>query len=121
VLATPGFVEDIAAGDVIRVLDESTGRFEIVQRGGNIGLQIFSSDPIGAAASWLRPRIEALGGWWDGQIERAVVFTVPVARGFDAIEKVMEELCLQFPKTEWQYSNVDDQNGQPLNWWIRLS
>jgi len=115
--ATPGMVLGLAAGDVFRLVDEASGEFEVIVRGGNVGLQIFCSGAIEPAATWLTPRVEALGGWWDGQISRAVVFTVPFGSGFDPIESLMTALCAEFQGIEWLYANVYDENDLPLNWW----
>lgn len=36
ILYSPGFVKDVAAGDIIRVTDEETGAFEVIEYGGNL-------------------------------------------------------------------------------------
>ena len=48
VLHSPGLVEGIAAGDVIRVTDPKLGLFEIVTRGGNISVKFAASSSIAA-------------------------------------------------------------------------
>lgn len=116
--ATPGMVTGLAAGDVFRIIDRASGRVEVVERGGTLGLQIFCATSIEAAAKWLSPRIEAIGGCWDGQIDVAVVFTVPFGRGFEPIEALIAELCTRFQGIEWLYSNVYGDDGKPLNWWV---
>lgn len=96
----------------------TTGQFEIVERGGNLGIQIFSSVAVAPAAQWLTPRLKELGGWWDGQLERAVVYTVPYPGNFEPVETVMEDAVRQFPELKWAYANVYDAEGKPLNWWM---
>jgi hypothetical protein len=43
---------------------------------------------------------EELGGVLDGQIERGMVFTIPVAAGFPAIESVFNLFVSSHPGTE---------------------
>jgi hypothetical protein len=46
VLYSPGFVEGIAAGDVIRVTDYALGQFKVEQYGGNVSIKIADSETI---------------------------------------------------------------------------
>ena len=43
VLQSPGFVLGITAGDVIKFIPSSSGKFELLSRGGNICIQIFKN------------------------------------------------------------------------------
>ena len=118
ILHSAGLVPGVAAGDEIRMLDEREGTFEIVRRGGNVCIQIYSRKAIAAVAEWISPKLNLLGGRLDGRIERAAVFTVPVQSGFRAMEEVMEGAQKAFPEMEWTYGNVyADDGATPLNWW----
>jgi hypothetical protein len=117
VLHSPGFVEGIAAGDVIRIIDRKLGRFEIVTRGGNISVKFAASSSIAAMVPVISAELEALGGHLDGAIENAAVWTIPLASGFDSIESVMAIAVRRMPASEWWYGNVYDEDGQPLRWW----
>ena len=114
---SPGFVQGIAAGDEFRVLDED-GAFEVVKRGGNLAVQIYSSVPVEPYREKLEQRVAMLGGTLDGSIERGLVFTLPVTAGFDRVEALFEEFVAEHPMTEWIYGNVYDPiDGKALNWW----
>jgi hypothetical protein len=121
-LYSPGFVEGIAAGDEFRLLDEH-GAFEVTRRSGNVAVQVFGSEPLAPQAGGLVRRVAELGGVLDGQIERGMVFTIPVAAGFPAIESVFNEFVSSHPGTEWLFGNVyDPRDGvTPLNWWVQES
>jgi hypothetical protein len=119
-LYSPGFVEGIAAGDEFRLLDEH-GAFEVTRRSGNVGVQVFGSDPLAPVAEGLVRRVAELGGVLDGQIERGMVFTIPVVAGFPAIESVFNEFVSAHPGIEWMFGNVyDPRDGvTPLNWRVQ--
>jgi hypothetical protein len=48
-----------------------------------------------------------------------LVFTVPVAAGFPAIEKRLERRVDELPGATWWYGNVYEAGdpSRPLNWW----
>jgi hypothetical protein len=116
---SPGFVEGIAAGDEFRLVEEH-GAFEVTRRSGNVAVQVFGSEPLAPLAFGLVARVAELGGVLDGQIERGMVFTIPVAAGFPAIESVFDEFVSVHRGTTWMYGNVyDPRDGvTPLNWWV---
>ncbi|WP_189331796.1 DUF4265 domain-containing protein [Actinoplanes ianthinogenes] len=116
VLGTPAFVEGIAAGDRIRV--HAGGSFEVVQRGGNICLLVVPAEPPGADdLAPLRDTFDDLGGIVELPPDRRfIVITVPAAAGFDTVEAAINEWTV--PRGHhWEYSNVYDPDGNPLNWW----
>jgi len=116
VTSSPGFVQGIAAGDEFRLLD-GTGAFEVTHRAGNVAVQLFFSSPIATHASALSARVQELGGWLDGSIEKGLVFTIPVAAGFPAIERLFNAWVAEQPGREWAFGNVYAEDGSPLNWW----
>ena len=83
--------------------------------------KVNGSDPLAPLAEGLVRRVAELGGVLDGQIERGMVFTIPIAAGFPAIESVFNEFVSSHPGTEWLFSNVyDPRDGvTPLNWWVQ--
>ena len=124
VLRTPPLTLEIAAGDTIQVTDRSRGRFEVLDRGGNLGVQLFLAaagpDAAPAIDVELTPAVVGLGGRLDDRVEdRIVVYTVPVTAGFDAVQTVLNEFVGRHPGAEWYYANVyDPEDGvTPLNWW----
>jgi hypothetical protein len=115
---TPGMVDGVAAGDTVRVIDARTGRFEIVARGGNLAIKVFSKSAAAPLVTWLIPRLTALGGVLDGQIDSAAVWTVPLEATFEALEALLGEACRAHPGATWYFANVYGDNGEPLNWWL---
>jgi hypothetical protein len=117
VQCSPGLVEGIAAGDTIRVTG-SDGRFEVVERGGNLSIKVFSRGPVAAIRDHIERGLAPLGGCCDGNIDRAAVFTVPVRAGFERIERVMAAAVATHPDCEWYFGNVYADDGvTPLGWW----
>lgn len=119
VLRSPGFVQGIAAGDEIELADREESGFRVLHRAGNLSVQFFSNGDLHAAEAFLTERISSIGGWLDGRERSTLVYTVPVAAGFPAIEGVMKEAVERFPESEWGFGNVyDPRDGMtPLNWW----
>jgi Domain of unknown function (DUF4265) len=114
-LSTPGLVLGVAADDVVRVADD--GRFEVLERGGNVGVQLYTRQPQ-AEVEALLDEVEDKGGWLDGyHAGRLAVLTFPVATGFEAIERIVDAYARRYSE-EWYYGNVYDDQDQPLNWWV---
>lgn len=116
VLGTPAFVEGIAAGDQIRL--HAGGSFEVVRRGGNICLLVVPDEaPAPDDLAPLRDAFDELGGIVELPPDRRfIVITVPAAPGFDAVEAAIDDWT--GPRGHhWEYGNVYDTDGNPLNWW----
>jgi hypothetical protein len=116
-LFSPGFVEGIAAGDVVKIIDAEAGTFEVRRRGGNLSVKLLREAGIGPVLESLEPELALLRARVDGNIERAAVLTIPISSGFRSIEAVMSRLSAEFPGLEWYFGNVYDPAGKPLNWW----
>ena len=86
VLYSPGFVEDIAAGDVIRVTDDTKGTFEVVKYGGNVSVKISDVESIIEKLQSMDDFLSSVGARRDGNLERVAVWTIPVKSGFINIE-----------------------------------
>jgi hypothetical protein len=114
-LSTPGLVLGVAADDVVRV--DGDGRFEVLKRGGNVAIQVYTEQPR-TEVEKLLDQVEDKGGWLDGyQAGNLVVLTFPVTTGFEAIESVVDAYARRHDE-EWYYGNVYDDDDQPLNWWL---
>jgi hypothetical protein len=124
-LRSPLYAMDVAAGDVIRVVDSETGTFEIVRRGGNVCVQFYlgesdvnDAQATARAASAIAADLEPLEGSIDGQTPGLIAFTVPAAVGLPEIERVFDSAAGRWPGAQWQYANVyDPATGDPLGWW----
>lgn len=127
-LRSPLYALQLAAGDTIRMISSEVGAFEVVARGGNVAVQFYlaenesdNTQATARAVKKLAPEIVALGGRMDGHTAGLIVYTIPIAVGFPAIEKVFESGVSKFPGAQWQYSNVyDAKTGEPLGWWEQV-
>ena len=119
ILASPGLVQGVAAGDIVRLSDRHAGAFDVIRHGGNVCVQLLRSAGIAPVVDWLVPRMGPLSARLDGKISRGAVYTIPVTVGFQAIEDVMTEAVKMFEDLEWYYGNVYGPDGiTPLNWWL---
>lgn len=119
-LASPGLVLGLAKGDEIRFLP-ADGSHELLRRGGYLSLQVYVGATGKRNARELISKVqEKLGGSWDGETEKQLVFSVPVKTGFSAVEACFKGFCEENPDTEWYYGNVYDVSDgtTPLNWWL---
>ena len=120
VLASPGLLDGLAAGDVFE--RHADGHFEVIERSGNLAVQIWYPDEdLGKRLdAELLPDVEALGGWLDGRTKGGSVLTFPLSAGFPSIERVLDEWIATAPAARWSYANVYDEDGwTPLRWWER--
>jgi uncharacterized protein DUF4265 len=117
VLATPGLAQGFAAEDVITVGDD--GHVRVLERAGNVGVQILADAHDPDAVRWLVDETEHLGGWLDGFGKGVVVLTIPVRSGFESIESLVRAYVDRADEAvEWYYANVYADDGQtPLGWW----
>ncbi|MCP3755994.1 DUF4265 domain-containing protein [Streptomyces sp. TBY4] len=111
---SPGFVRGVAAGDVIDY-DEASKSANVIERGGNIAVQVFHRGIAEEIIATLKRNTVEVGGRVDGELSSLVVLTFPLDIGFPAIESVLARL----PEAgiEWDYGNVFDAQGEPLSWW----
>lgn len=117
ILFSPGLVEGIAAGDVVKVTNPALGLFEVLVRGGNVAVKFGAPQPLGQALPAICTDLEALGGRLDGATETAAVWTIPAVAGFARIEETMAAAVARIPGSGWWYGNVYDDHGNPLRWW----
>jgi hypothetical protein len=124
-IRSPLYATQVAAGDVIRILDSETGTFEIVARGGNVSVHFYlcehdadDAEATARIAKDIAPDIAELRGRMDGQTAGLIVYSIPSGAGFQAIEKVFEAAVRRHLGAQWQYCNVyDPRTGEPLRWW----
>ena len=116
VLATPGLADGFAADDVVEL--DVEGNATVVERGGNLGVQIHSRAHDDEAVGRLVDATEALGGWLDGvDPGRVIALTFPVGAGFPAVEALLGGYVAE-QDAEWYFTNVYGADGEtPLGWW----
>ncbi len=119
VLTSPGLVQGIARGDVVRIMDDDH-RFEVVSRAGNVAVQIFCRDGLTKLNTMENFLNSHSLGQIDGATDRLIVLTFPVSVTFSKIEMVTENAVEHVSADGWQYGNVyaDDDGNEPLNWWL---
>ena len=122
-LKSPLFVRGIARADVIQSLDKPKGAFKVLKHGGNLCLRVFSKEAFSSTAlsvleQSLTSDIEKLGGDLDVKEPKALVYSIHVSCGFNAIEKILDDALSPYEDVAWFYGNVyDPETGEPLNWW----
>jgi hypothetical protein len=121
-LASPGFVEGLAAGDELELTPDSPRGYRVLARGGNLCVWIYfpdAVDPDGAETADLSRTAGALGGHLNGGWSRMLVLTVPLAAGWAAIESSINAAVERLGASSWLYGNVyDPADGvTPLRWW----
>ena len=117
ILFSPGLVEGIAAGDVIRVTDPRLGLFVVLMRGGNVAVKLGAPAPLEPFLAGICADLETLSGRLDGATDTGAVWTIPVSAGFPRIEQAMAAAVARIPGAGWWYGNVYDDRGEPLRWW----
>jgi Domain of unknown function (DUF4265) len=124
-LRSPLYAMQLAAGDTIRSRTNEAGAFEIISRGGNVAVHFYlpesdldDAKATKAAADELTPRVATLQGRLDGKTLGVMVFTIPIAATFQAIEDLFAAAVSERPGAQWQFANVYDPiTGEPLRWW----
>ena len=117
-LVPPALTYGLAAGDVFEI-DPGTLRPSVVRRAGNLTVWLYPGAAV-AEARGLAGEVAALGGVLEGSVpgERILIFTVPVAASFPAVEAVFDRFVERHPSAEWRYGNVYADDGvTPLGWW----
>ena len=117
VLASPGLVLGIAAGDTIRTT--APGQYEMIARGGNFCVQIYRGQSDDGLEELANRMLAPIQGRLDGKSPQQLVYTIPVAAGFPEVERILGQILEKFPGAEWFFGNVYDPTDgvTPLNWW----
>ena len=121
-LASPGFVEGLAAGDEFELAADAPQGYRVLARGGNLCIWFYfhkEVDAVSPAAADLSRTVGALSGRLDGGWSRMLVLTVPLTAGWATIEASMNAAVARLGAASWQYGNVyDSADGiTPLRWW----
>ena len=119
-LKSPLLTRNLAAGDRVRLISAERAEFELLQRSGNLCIRVFCAHQLEKLAGKLTPSVEKLNGVLDRQTDRALVYSIHYSIGFQAIERLFNEVCEAYPDTVWYYGNVyDPEDGStPLHWCV---
>lgn len=83
--------------------------------------QVSTGGPIEEVRDLIARALEPLGGFCDGSISRAAVFTSPLRDGFQSIERAFAKVASGRDEMEWFFDNVYEDDGTtPLRWWSDL-
>jgi hypothetical protein len=123
-IATPGFALGVAHGDEVEIDAGQRLGYRVLARGGNVGVQVFLRHYTPNERRRLVRLMGSIGGQYDGgrgdgKGASLLIFAIPIAVGFEAIERVMSEASERFAIDQWLYANVyDPMDGVTLlNWW----
>jgi len=121
-LASPGFVEGLAAGDEFELSPNASQGYRVLTRGGNLCIWIYFPREVDAdspEAADLSRTVSTLAGRLDGGWSRMLVLTVPLVAGWAAIEASMNAAVERLGASSWLYGNVYDpiDGITPLRWW----
>lgn len=119
-LASPGLVEGVAAGDELELTPADLAGYRVLRRGGQLCIWVYVPEPPPTQTDARLSRAAAtLGGYLDGGNVRLRILTVPVSAGFERVEAELNAAVADLRDSSWAYGNVyDPQNGdRPLGWW----
>lgn len=119
----PAFVYGVAFGDRIKINNFESGDFIVTARSGQLAIRIFIDGTLEKdEIRHLMENVTSLGGRFEIGINKEdknktslLLVSVDISKGFSEIESLMKK----FEKVggHWEYGNVYDQVGEPMNWW----
>jgi hypothetical protein len=117
-LASPGLVEGLAAGDEIALAPDEPAGCRVLRRGGKLCLWVYVPDPPPEQTdARLSVAAVVLGGYLDGGNRGLRILTVPLSAGFQEVEAELDGAVRDLPGSSWSYGNVYDRDNRPLGWW----
>jgi hypothetical protein len=114
---SPGIVYGVAADDEIEV--DAEGKFRVLRRGGNLAVRVLCESGVDSLVEEACASVERLGGRLDGRVESGLVFTIPIQAGFEAVERLFNDITRMQAGAIWEYGNVYDDAGRSLLWWAQ--
>jgi len=119
----PAFTYGLGWKDCIRLLDKERGAYEVTERGGQLVVRLYVDGSLDRPdIQQLIDAVVALGGSFevaknDAQASGMSLLLIALSaeRGFAEIERLMKP-C-EAAGYQWEYGNVYDAEGNPLNWW----
>ena len=121
-LHSPGFVHGLARGDIFALTAERAGAFVVLERSGNLAVRVYSRVPAAVWDGALTPQVTQLEGLRDILADRLLVYTLPLAAGFETIESTFDQALSGSADALWRYGNVYHEiSGEPLEWWLAAS
>jgi hypothetical protein len=117
-LHSPAFVRGIAGGDSFVLVSQRAGTFKVSLRAGNIAVRVYCKTAVDVLDAALTPQVTQLDGRRDIKSQYLLVYSIPVAAGFDSIEAIFDQVISGSADASWSYGNVyDEHTGEPMQWW----
>jgi hypothetical protein len=119
-LASPGLVEGVAAGDELELAPADPTGYRVLRRGGQLCVWVYVPEPPPEQTeARLVLAAATLGGYLDGGNTGLRILTVPVSAGFGRVEAELAAVVADLRGSTWAYGNVYDprNGGRPLGWW----
>lgn len=120
-VASPGLVEGLAAGDEIELDGSVPSGFRVLRRSGQLCIWFYLAKTVPSAADARVIRAaDRLGGYLDGGRAQLRVLTIPVTAGFEAVGRELDDAVRDLPGSSWLYGNVYEGGNpeRPLEWWL---
>jgi hypothetical protein len=117
-LASPGILDGLAAGDEFTV-DPISFLYRVHEHGGNLCVQVWypGIDLAGRVDAELVPAVIEMGGSLDGREQGLSSFTIPLAAGIPAIETLFNDWVDHADGATWSFGNAYEEDGvTPLAW-----
>jgi hypothetical protein len=117
-LASPGILDGLAAGDTFTV-DPESHLYRVHEHGGNLCVQVWypGLDLAGRVDAELVPAVTAMGGTLDGREQELSSFTIPLTAGMAAIERLFNDWVDRVDGATWSFGNAYEEDGvTPLAW-----
>jgi hypothetical protein len=114
-IASPSLLLGLAADDVIELAPEEPRGCRLLERSGNVCVQLCLDKPCDHVERSLLPFVKAANGWLDGKLDapaaQMLVFTFPASTRPDQLEEVRAVAEAAFPGCRWCYGNVTAPSG----------
>jgi hypothetical protein len=117
-LASPGLVQGVAAGDELELAPADPAGYRVLRRGGQLCIWVYVPEPPpDQTDARLRQAAASPGGYLDGGNTRLRILTVPVSAGFARVETELGAAVAELGGSSRAYGNVYDRQNRPLGWW----
>lgn len=121
-LSSPGLTLNLAMGDIVSIKNKEAPA-EVLKRGGNFCIQIYSDYMPQEYVTELDREVRAeLDGMLDGRYMGNLSLTVPSKNGMEKINQFFDKFS-EKTGVQWYYANIyknldNDDDETLLYWWL---